>query len=92
MWWYCGRLDLPVEMDRVRNWSSNAVICDLLNDPKHPFALVCQLNHVLGGREGVVVFHDIRQDWLAPVDVDLLVVDAPDDNVLLVRADVRQQE
>ena len=83
---------MTMKMDRMRNRRRNTLISNLLDNPVHPLALSCKLNQVLRDGERVVVLLHVAQDGIAPLYIDSGGVNAPDDNVLVVCADVRKHE
>jgi len=83
---------VAVEMDRVRNRCGNTLISDLLDDPVHPLALSSKLNQVLRDGERVVALLDVAQNRVSPLHIDSGGVDTPDNDVLVVCADVRKDQ
>jgi len=83
---------VTVKMNGVRNRCRNTLVSNLLDDPVHPLSLSGKLDQILSRRERVVTLLHVAQDGVTPLNVNSRGVDTPDDNVLVVCADVGEDE
>ena len=83
---------MTMKMDRMRNRRRNTLISNLLDNPVHPLAFGGKLNQVLRDGERVVALLYVAQDGISPLHINSRRVDTPNDDVLVVCADVREDE
>ena len=81
------------DMDGTHRMSNRRKLrVNLLNDPESPNTFIDKLNQVLCRWPAVVALHDIGHNGLVPHDMQCRCVDAPGNDVLVVRRNTRNQD